>query len=104
MLREAETRMKRVVLLILVLLLVIDLAEDGCLGKAKFAPPHSFAKTSLTSPLLDCSGKVDSHYKLPTGCWGRSRLMQFQTVTQWVQPVLKIIIYNNNGSSGGIPL
>jgi hypothetical protein len=96
--------MKRVVLLILVILMLIDLGEDGCLGKAKFVPPQSFAETSLTSPLLDCSGKVDSHYKLPPGCWEISRLMQFQMVTQRVQPVLKIIIYNNNGSSGGIPL
>jgi hypothetical protein len=34
MLQEAETWMKRVVLLILVVLLVVDLGENGCLGKA----------------------------------------------------------------------
>jgi hypothetical protein len=33
--------MKRVVLFILVLILLGELADDGCLGKVKFVPPHS---------------------------------------------------------------
>jgi hypothetical protein len=41
--------MNRVGLLILALLAMDDLAEDGCLGKAKFVPLSSAAKTSITS-------------------------------------------------------
>lgn len=95
--------MKRLLLLILVLLLVIDLA-DGCLGKATFVAPDSAAKTSLTSPLDDCSGKVDSPYTLPSQGGEISRLLQFQPVMPLVQPALKINICNHTGSSGGIPL
>jgi hypothetical protein len=95
--------MKRLVLLILVLLLVIDLA-DGCLGKAMFVAPDSAAETSLTSPLDDCPGKVDASYTLASPGGEISRLMQYQPVTPLVQPALKIIIYNHTGSSGGIPL
>jgi hypothetical protein len=104
MLQEAETWMKRVVLLILVLLLVIDLGENGCLGKAAFVAPDSSATTSLISPLLDCSGKVDSLYPLPSQGGEISRLMPLRPVTLLVQPALKVIIYNHTGSSGGIPL
>jgi hypothetical protein len=95
--------MKRVVLLILVLLLVIDLGEDGCLGKATFTAPASAAKTSLISPLLNCSGKVDSPYPLPSPGGEILRLMPLQPVTLLVQPAFKIIIYNHIGSSGGLP-
>jgi hypothetical protein len=96
--------MKRVVLLILALLLLSDLAEDGSLGKATFVAPQSSAKTSLTSPLHECSGKVDSHCTLPSDGGEISRLVLCHPVTFLVQPALKIIIYNHTGSSGGIPL
>lgn len=99
-----ETRMKRVVLLILALLLLSDLAEDGCLGKATFVAPQSSAKTSLTSPLHDCPGKVDSPYTLPSQGGEISRLRQFQRITPLAQPAIKIITYNHAGGSGGIPL
>jgi hypothetical protein len=103
MLQDAEIWMKRVVLLILVLLLVIDLA-DGCFGKAAFVAPDSAANSSLTSPLDDCSGKVDSPYPLPSQGGEISHLLQFQPVKPLVQSALKIIISNHTGSSGGMPL
>jgi hypothetical protein len=104
MLQEVKTWMKRVVLLLLVLLLMIDLGEDGCLGKATFVAPQSTAKTSFTSPLHDSSGKVDSPYTLPSQGGEISLLMPLQPLTLLVQPALKIIIYNHTGSSGGMPL
>jgi hypothetical protein len=96
--------MKRVVLLILALLLLSDLAEDGCLGKATFVAPQSSDKTSLSSPLHDCSGKVDSGDILPSGGKKTPRLTPFLPDVLLVQPTLKIILVCNNGSSGGIPL
>ena len=96
--------MKRVVLLILVLLLLVDLGEDGQLGKATFVAPQPDAKTSLVSPLVDCSGKADSRYTLPVDGWGICRLLQCTPVTPAVQPSLRIIIYSYTNSSGGIPL
>jgi hypothetical protein len=104
MLQELETWMKRLVLLILVLLLAIDLGGDGCLGKATFVAPQSAANSSLTFPLDDCSGEVDSSYTLPPQSGEISPLLQCQPVTLLVQPALKIIIYNHTGSSGGMPL
>jgi hypothetical protein len=96
--------MKRIVLLILALLLLSDLAEDGCLGKAKYVTPSSSAKTIDISHLHSDSGKVDNHYTLPSAGGEICPPMEFQPVTLAVQPALKIIIPNHNGSSGGIPL
>lgn len=104
MLQEAETRVKRVILLILALLLLSDLAEDCCLGKATVVPPHSSAKTSLSSPLRNCSGKVDSHHTLSSDGGEISRLLQFKPVMLLAYSSLKIIIHNHTGSSGGVPL
>jgi hypothetical protein len=96
--------MKRVIWLLLALLLLSDLAEDGCLGKATFLPPQSSAKTSVTSPLHDCSGKVDTCYPLPSDGGEISRLTQCQPVTFLIQSALKMVIPTNKGGSGGIPL
>jgi hypothetical protein len=97
--------MKRVVLLILVLLLVIDLGQDGHIGKATFVPADSAAKPSLTSPpQYDC-GNVDSHYTRPVAnYWEMSGRCQFQPIEILVQPALKIITYCHTGRSGGLPL
>jgi hypothetical protein len=96
--------MKRGIVLIVMLLLLIDLGEDGCLGKATFVAPQPSAKISFTSPLVNCSGKIDSCDTLPSDGGEISRLVQCQAVTLLVQPALKIIIYTHTGSSGGIPL
>jgi hypothetical protein len=95
--------MKRGILLILALLLILDLAEDGCLGKAKLVDSQSSAETSLSSSLLDCSGKVDPADAPPSQGGEISCLKQCQAVIPLVQSALKIIIYNHTGSSGGIP-
>ena len=96
--------MKRAVLLIFVLLLMIDLGEDGGLGKVTFVAPTSSAKTSLSSPLLPCSGKLYCRHTLLLEGWEISRLVQLQQVTLEIQPALKILIFTNTSSSGGIPL
>jgi len=53
---------KRLVLLILVLLLMIDVVEDGCLGKAKFNLPAP--QTSVTSSDHPDSDQTDFRHKL----------------------------------------
>ncbi len=95
--------MKRAVLLLLVLLM-IDLAEDGQFGKATFVAPQSDAETLLVSSLVDYSGEVDSSNALPEKGCKINRLLQGVPVTIPVQPILRIIIYNHTNSSGGIPL
>jgi hypothetical protein len=96
--------MKRGVLLILALLLLLDLADDGYLGKAKFVPPYSTAKTSLTSAPQYDTGKIDSSGSLPSPDWrDMSGPRHLQPVMPLVQLARKIITPCNNGSSGGIP-
>ena len=57
--------MKHMVLLILVLFLMVNLAEGGCLGKGKFNLPAPSAKTSVT-PTDDHpnSDKIDFRHEL----------------------------------------
>jgi hypothetical protein len=98
--------MKRVVLLILVLMLLVDLAEDGCLGKVTFCLPCPSAKTTVTSS-HDCpgSGQGDFGHELASpkvpGCSLRG---EARPVSLHVPPALQIIHCCHLNSSGGIPL
>lgn len=97
--------MRRIVLLILVLLLMADLADDGCLGKATFDLPHASARTSVTSPHPSDSGQVDfSHELASADLPGSPRHADSQPVTLRVSPTLLIIHCCRLSSSGGIPL
>jgi len=101
----AETGMKRVVCLIVVLFILVDLAEDGCLGKANFYLPDPLAKTSVTSCPDSDSGQTDSRYEfastnLPTSL----RHGDIKPVTLRVLHTLTIIHCCHLSSSGGIPL
>jgi predicted small lipoprotein YifL len=98
--------MKRLVLLILVLLLLVDLAEDGCLGKAMLYLPCPSAKTSVTS----ChqhpgSGQSDFGHDLASPkVPGSPRHGEARPVSLQVPPHLQIMHCCHRGSSGGIPL
>jgi hypothetical protein len=97
--------MRRMVLLILALLLMFDLAEDGCLGKATFDLPHHSAKTSVTSFHHFDSGQVDfRHEPASADLPGIPRHADTQPVNLRVQPSLQIIYCCYLSSSGGIPL
>jgi hypothetical protein len=96
--------MKRVVVFILALLLLLDLAEGGCFGKATFVAPQSSAKTSLLALLHHCSGKIESPSTLPPDGGAIFHLRRVQTPRFLVNPALKIIICIHISSSGGIPL
>ncbi len=93
------------VLLILVLFLFVDLAEDGCFGQATVDLPVALTKTSVTTPHHSGSSQVDFRHEFtPANLWEPPSQANYQPVTFRVQPTLKIIDYRNTGSSGGIPL
>jgi hypothetical protein len=105
MLQEAETRMKRVVLLILVLLLLVDLAEAAILGKANFYLPNPSAKTSVTSSHNHPgSGQNDFRHELASqNLPGHPRHGDARTVSLHVPPTLQIMHCSHLSSSGGLP-
>jgi hypothetical protein len=102
---KGKTNIKHTLLLILALLLMLDIAEDGFLGKATFELPPAAAKTSVSAPHHISSGQVDCRHKVPPpNLCDPPGQANYQPVSFRVQPTLKIIDYRNNGSSGGIPL
>jgi len=91
-------------LLILALLLVADLAEDGFLGKATFELPYASAITAVCAPHHDSPSQVDSRPEFtPANLWEPHSQANYQPVGFRVQPTLKIIDHRNTGGSGGIP-
>jgi hypothetical protein len=56
--------MKRLVLLILALLLMMDFADDGCLGKSKFVSRHSAVKSLEVSSKHYGSEAPDCHNEI----------------------------------------
>jgi hypothetical protein len=96
---------KHTLLLILAMVLMLDLAEDGCFGQAKVDFPVALTKTSVTTSHHAGSGKVDSlHESPPANLCDSPGQANYQPVSFEVQPSLKIIYYRNTRSSGGIPL
>ena len=95
---------KHLVMLLCAFTLLLDLADDGCLGKA--APlvlnsPGTFTCTS--SP--DNSGKVEPQVWIPsTELLGISRLLQNWPTLGKVDHDFRIIPTYLFNSSGGIPL
>jgi hypothetical protein len=105
MAQEAQTRMKRVVFLILVLLLFVDLAEDGYLGKVNFYLPNHSAKTSVTSCPHSDSGHTDFRYEFAsTELPGSPPHCEAHPVTLPLPLALQIMHCCHLSSAGGIPL
>jgi hypothetical protein len=99
--------MKRLVLFILVLILLVDVAEDGYLGKIKFCLLNHSAKISVTSshhhPGLgqtDCQEELVSSKVLGSPNYGKGR----QPVNLSLSSTLQIMYNCHLSSSGGIPL
>jgi hypothetical protein len=94
--------MKRLFLLFLALLLIIDLAEDGRIGKAV---------PDLSVNCFDCKISLeDSHsvYPFPNLAYADSPKIfghwQILPLMPVVPPLLRRINFCGKGSSGGIPL
>jgi hypothetical protein len=98
--------MKRVGLLILVLMLLVDLADDGYLGKVTFCLPTPSAKTSVTSSSkYPVSGQSDLGHELASPYFsgnprrGDSWLVSFL----FVPLTLRIMHCSHLSSAGGLP-
>jgi hypothetical protein len=96
--------MKRGILLILMLVLLVDLAEDGYLGSVEFGPLQAAVSTSFSNFHYQSSRQVVSSRSLPSPDWRDIfNPWQSQPVMQMGQLAFKIITSCNNGGSGGIP-
>ena len=96
--------MKRGILLVLMLVLLVDLAEDGYLGNAKSGPLHVIVSTSLSSSPHYHFKREDSSYSLPSTHFPEIfSPRQSQPIRPRGQLALKLITICNSGSSGGIP-
>jgi hypothetical protein len=96
--------MKRIFFLLCALLLLADLADDGCLGKAKSAVPRCPGTISFTSS-LNGSVKVESQVGItPTRMIGIRQRWQNQAVLVEVNNAPPLIHPYLFSSSGAIPL
>jgi hypothetical protein len=101
----ARIGIKHTLLLILALLMMLDVAQDGFLGQATFDLPHASAKTSVSTFHHTGSIQVDCRHKVtPATLRAPPGQADYQPVSFGVQPTLEIIDYRNTGTSGGIPL
>jgi hypothetical protein len=113
--------MRRLIILMCVVILVLDLAEDGRLGQSKVVDLRGLGQTSAPSYLHHAdpqdieapSGENFAHHcgrghlqlsLLPSLLLEIFQPSPSQPVTAGVQLSLKIIDCCNSGSSGGIPL
>ena len=97
--------MKRGIVLIAMLLLLVDLAGDGCLGNPKFGPLQATISTSLSSGRHYSSLQADSPHLLVSRDWrDMFSPRQSQPVVATGQFAHKIITCCHIGGSGGIPL
>jgi hypothetical protein len=96
--------MKRVVMLICALVLVLDLSDDGRLGKAPFVSPHSLVKSLEVSPEHYGSVELGWHNEILRDNFQDASPQSFdQPVNSVVTHTRKIIHSCNLCSSGGIP-
>jgi hypothetical protein len=102
---HGEEKMRRLIPAILVLLLLIDLADDGFPGKVRFVSHVSPLSGSVASYLQYSVEQVDSHCEPPLpDSPGIFNHYQDQTVTCSFLNNLKKISFCHTSSSGGIPL
>jgi len=99
--------MKRgIVLMVMLLLLTLlaDLAEDGYLGNAKTGPLQAAMSHAFIHFRHYPSRQVDSSNLLPSTDWRDIFSWQAEPVIPLDQLAVKIITSCNHGGSGGIPL
>jgi hypothetical protein len=97
---------KRAVLIICVMALIIDLTQDGALGKASFVPPPASHKPLIASPhQIGASIIDDAPAKAPPATGVRPLCHQLSTYAIiMAQKYPKLICSCHFSSSGGLPL
>ena len=96
--------MKRTVMLICALVMVLDLSDDGRLGKATFAAPPSPVKSlEVSSDHYGSAEPVCPAEQTPANFQHAPRQSPGQPVFRFVQHTLKIIISSHLNSAGGLP-
>ncbi len=104
---KAEVKLKRLLLFILVLILLVDFAEDGHLGRVKICPSHHSAKTSITaSHNHPNSGSAQSDFWHEPGApngQGSPSHGEARPVSPQVWATLQIMHCCHLSSAGGIP-
>jgi hypothetical protein len=96
--------MRRLIFLLCAVVLLLDLADDGCLGKVKLVSSHNAAKCSVTSCDHN-SGKIDPQFVLPPAKlreYGREFIDR--QVSGGIGHNIELDDFCYFGSSGGIPL
>jgi hypothetical protein len=96
--------MKRILFLICALIILADLADDGCFGKARPLTARSLTKISLTFDACS-SDKVEfPAWIAPAKFPGIPQPYQNQLVLIEVDEIPPIIDHSFLSSSGGLPL
>jgi hypothetical protein len=96
--------MKRLVIFICVLFLLLDLADDGCFGKAKFSLLDSSSSASVTSSDHSDSDQPNyGHGSAPPDLAARPRQADTRTVTLSVPATILKIHCCHFSSAGGLP-
>jgi hypothetical protein len=95
---------ERTLLFICALILLLDLAHDGALGKMKFVSASSLHKSSYSQCKHGCSDQVNSQTKsLLAPRHGIKLCDQSWPVKSVVPSALKKIPISLLGSAGGVP-
>ena len=101
---SGRAAVKRTVFLICALFLLLDLADDGHLGKAKFVPPDSPVNSLKTSSEYAKSSKGDSQTDLlPANFLPPLHQSPHQPATPVIRTIHKIIVCCLLSSAGGLP-
>jgi hypothetical protein len=100
-----EKKMRRLFIAIFMLLLLIDLGDDGFIGKARFVSPGAPSAASVASSPYYGVEQVDSWRELPLkDLLGIFKHYQNQKLTCNVRQILKKISFCRTSGSGGLPL
>jgi hypothetical protein len=96
--------MKRLAIIICVFVLMLDLSDDGHLGKGKIVTPQSPVQSLETSADLSSAAESGCHHGLSGVEIQRYSPSWFaQTIKPAVQPIRKTLVATHLSSAGGLP-
>jgi hypothetical protein len=94
----------RLVILICILFLCLDLADDGFMGKVQFLPPLSPVNSLIFHSQTPVSGQVDLSFKgNPADFPVITGQFLFPRAARGVRPPRKIVGIPHLASAGGLP-